>query len=72
MKVISLLIAIAIVVLVVVGYDLLMKLANKRSESFHDEMRNAFDKYHEQQNKMEDLKSDLIKEDKPKSKTKSK
>ena len=72
MKLIAILISIAVVVLVVVGYDLLMKAAQKRNESLPKEMQDAFDKYHEQQNEMEDLKSKLVKEEKTKSKTKSK
>jgi len=72
MKLIAILISIAVVVLVIVGYDRLMKAARKRNESFHEEMRDAFDKYHKQQNEMEDLKSKLVKEEKTKSKIKSK
>ena len=47
-----------------------MKAAQKRNESLPKEMQDAFDKYHEQQNEMEDLKSKIVKENKSKSKSK--
>lgn len=65
MKLIAILVSLAVVLLVVVGYDLLMKAAKKKNESFHEEMHDAVDEYREQQSHMEKLKEKLINEEKP-------
>jgi Tfp pilus assembly protein PilO len=69
MKLIAILISIAVVVLVVVGYDLLMKAARKRSQELHEDLQKAFDSYQKQQVDMENLKSKIANE--PETKTKS-
>lgn len=65
MKLIAILVSLAVVILVVVGYDLLMKAAKKKNESFHEEMHDTVDEYHQQQSHMEKLKEKLTNEDKP-------
>lgn len=74
MKLILILAAIATIVLVFVGHELLMKAVKKRNASFHKEIQDAFDDYQKQHTEMENLKSKIVNENQPttkKAKTKT-
>jgi len=64
MKLIIILTSIAVVVLVVVGYDLLMKAAKKQTQKLPEDLHDAFDTYQKQQTSMDNLKSKVT--DQPK------
>jgi hypothetical protein len=70
MKLIAVLVSIAVVVLVVVGYDLLMKAAKKQTQKLPEDLHDAFDTYQKQQTSMDNLKSKVT--DQPKQSNNSK
>ena len=66
MKLIAVVIAVAVVILVVVSYELLLKLAEKKNEDVPNEIEEAFDSYQKQKSKMEQVKKKIINKTKTK------
>ena len=59
MKIIAVGIGVAVIICVVVGYEILLKLTEKRDTSIPDEIEKAFDSYQKQQSKMEQVKKKI-------------
>ena len=68
MKIIAVGIVVAVIICVVVGYEILLKLTEKRDTSIPDEIEKAFDSYQKQQSKMEQVKKKITNKTKTKTK----
>ena len=68
MKIIAVGIGVAVIICVVVGYEILLKLTEKRDTSIPDEIEKAFDSYQKQQSKMEQVKKKITNKTKTKTK----
>ncbi len=68
MKLIAVLVGLAVVVLVVVGYDLLMKLAKKQSKQVIKDLEGFVDDYHLNQETMSNIKTKINETDESNSK----
>jgi Sec-independent protein translocase protein TatA len=72
MKLIAIMISLAVVILVVVGYDLLMKAAKRKQKQSIDELNQSMNDFWQEQKMYENLQHQIIeKKNEPKS-TKSK
>jgi Sec-independent protein translocase protein TatA len=60
MKLIAILISIAVVVLVVVGYDLLMKAAKRKQTKHIDELNTSLNDFWQEQKMYENLQHQII------------